>query len=243
MHADVDTRGARAGSAVAFDRLAQAIDAVLPQTQCTRCGYAACRPYAQAVARGEAEINRCPPGGAAGIRLLAEITGRPALPLDPACGAESPRRIAVVDEAHCIGCTICIQKCPVDAIVGAPKQMHAVIASLCTGCDLCVAPCPVDCIEMIPVRDAEPGWTESQRAAARTRFERRNARLAREVAHRLARRPASADTATPAHRGDKLAVIRGAVERVRARRGSRPAAPDAPVVDASHPRSRIDREE
>jgi Na+-translocating ferredoxin:NAD+ oxidoreductase subunit B len=243
MHADLETRGAWAFSTAASGSLADAIDAILPQTQCTRCGYPACRPYAEAVARGEAEINRCPPGGTAGIQLLAAITGRPVLPLDPACGAESPRRIAVVDEARCIGCTICIQKCPVDAIVGAPKQMHAVIASLCTGCDLCVAPCPVDCIEMIPVRDAGSDWTDSQRVGARARFERRNARLAREVAQRLARRPAGAETATPERRGDKLAVIRGAVERVRARRGSLPATPDTPVADASRPRPRIDREE
>ncbi len=140
--------------AQAFEALVARIDAVLPQTQCTRCGYPACRPYAEAIARGEAAINRCPPGGAEGVRTLARITGRPVLPLDPACGIETPTRVAIIDEDACIGCTKCIQACPVDAIVGASKLMHTVVADLCTGCELCVAPCPVDCIAMVPVRDA-----------------------------------------------------------------------------------------
>ena len=127
------------------------IDAVLPQTQCRRCGYPACRPYAEAVARGEAAINRCPPGGRQGVRALARITGSPALPLDPACGTEAPPCVAMIDETTCIGCTKCIQACPVDAIVGAGKLMHTVVAELCTGCELCLPPCPVDCIAMIPV--------------------------------------------------------------------------------------------
>ncbi len=134
--------------------LADRIDAVLPQTQCRRCGYEACRPYAEAVARGAAAINRCPPGGMEGVRALARITGRPVLPLDPECGVEAPLCVAVIDEAACIGCTKCIQACPVDAIVGASKLMHTVVADLCTGCELCIAPCPVDCIDMVPVRDA-----------------------------------------------------------------------------------------
>ncbi len=132
-----------------FESLADRIDAALPQTQCRRCGYPACRPYAEAIARGEAAINRCPPGGGQGVRTLARITGRPVLPLDPEYGAETPPRVAIIDEAVCIGCTKCIQACPVDAIVGANKLMHTVIADLCTGCELCVAPCPVDCIEMV----------------------------------------------------------------------------------------------
>jgi electron transport complex protein RnfB len=136
----------------ALDALVARIDAVLPQTQCTRCGYPACRPYAEAVARGEAAINRCPPGGTEGVRRLARITGRPALPLDPACGEETPPRVAVIDEDACIGCTKCIQACPVDAIVGARKLMHTVIADLCTGCELCIPPCPVDCIAMVAAR-------------------------------------------------------------------------------------------
>lgn len=131
-----------------FESLADRIDAALPQTQCRRCGYAACRPYAEAIARGKAPINRCPPGGRQGVQTLARLTGQPPLPLDPGCGTETPPRVAVIDEDACIGCTKCIQACPVDAIVGANKLMHTVIADLCTGCELCVAPCPVDCIEM-----------------------------------------------------------------------------------------------
>ena len=133
-----------------FDARVERIDAALPQTQCGRCGYPACRPYAEAIARGEAAINRCPPGGMAGVATLARITGQPAQPLDPACGAEAPPRVALIDEDVCIGCTKCIQACPVDAIVGASKLMHTVVADLCTGCELCVAPCPVDCIAMVP---------------------------------------------------------------------------------------------
>jgi electron transport complex protein RnfB len=132
------------------------IDALLPQTQCTRCGYPACRPYAEAIARGEAAINRCPPGGGAGIRALAVLTGQPVQPLDPECGREMPPRIAFIDEDVCIGCTKCIQACPTDAIVGASKLMHTVIPDLCTGCELCIPPCPVDCIAMLPVRADAP---------------------------------------------------------------------------------------
>lgn len=139
----------------ASDALVARIGAALPQTQCGRCGYPACRPYAEAVARGEAPINRCPPGGAEGVRMLARITGQPVLPLDPACGAEAPPRIALIDEDVCIGCTKCIQACPVDAIVGASKWMHTVIADRCTGCELCLPPCPVDCIAMV----ADPATT------------------------------------------------------------------------------------
>ena len=135
-----------------LDALVDRIDAALPQTQCTRCGYPACRPYAEAITRGEAAINRCPPGGTEGVRALARITGRPVLPLDPACGIEAPPSVAVIDEAVCNGCTKCIQACPVDAIVGASKLMHTVIADLCTGCELCIPPCPVDCIAMVPAR-------------------------------------------------------------------------------------------
>lgn len=131
------------------DALAARIDRLLPQTQCGQCGYAGCRPYADAIAQGTAEINQCPPGGAAGIRALADLLQRPRLPLNPANGIEKPKALAVIDEATCIGCTKCIQACPVDAIVGAPKLMHTVIAELCTGCELCLPPCPVDCIDML----------------------------------------------------------------------------------------------
>lgn len=137
-------------SAIDVATLTERIDALLPQTQCTRCGYPACRPYAEAIARGEAPINRCPPGGDAGIRALAALTGMPVVPLDPACGEEAPPTIALIDEEVCIGCTKCIQACPVDAIVGAAKLMHTVVPELCTGCELCIPPCPVDCIAMIP---------------------------------------------------------------------------------------------
>ncbi|MBS0381381.1 MAG: RnfABCDGE type electron transport complex subunit B [Proteobacteria bacterium] len=139
----------------ALEALATRIDAALPQTQCGRCGYPACRPYAEAIARGEAPINRCPPGGTEGVRTLARISGQPVLPLDRECGAEMPPRVALIDEEVCIGCTKCIQACPVDAIVGASKLMHTVIADLCTGCELCVAPCPVDCIAMVSAPHAD----------------------------------------------------------------------------------------
>jgi electron transport complex protein RnfB len=221
MHARTDTPFPSSGSDSPSSVLADAIDAILPQTQCTRCGYDACRPYADAIARGEAEINRCPPGGEAGIRALARLTGRPVLPLDSRCGAEGPRRVARVDESRCIGCTICIQKCPVDAIVGAPKQMHTVLAALCTGCDLCVAPCPVDCIEMVSPQDAESGWNGAQRDRARARFARRNERLAREAALRLAHRADGAPARVREPGAERLAVIRGAVQRARAKRASR----------------------
>jgi len=224
MHADMDVRGNDARSATGSGRLAEVIDAVLPQTQCTRCGYPGCRPYAEAVARGDAAINRCPPGGDEGVRALAALTDQPALQLDPACGEAKPRMLALIDEAHCIGCTICIQKCPVDAIIGAPKQMHAVVAALCTGCDLCVAPCPVDCIAMVPADRGDAGWSDAQRAGARARFERRNTRLASEAALRLMHRPAFAGVSAPEPEASKLAVIRAAVERARAKRASRTAA-------------------
>jgi electron transport complex protein RnfB len=130
---------------------AEQIDALLPQTQCTRCGYTGCMPYAEALAAGLADINQCPPGGAATIAALAELLDVPAKPLNPANGAESPLRVAWIDEARCIGCAKCLAPCPVDAIVGAQKLMHTVIRALCTGCELCLPPCPVDCIEMRPV--------------------------------------------------------------------------------------------
>ncbi len=131
------------------DDLAQRIDALLPQTQCGQCGYAGCMPYAKSIAAGEADINQCPPGGEAGVRALAVLLGRDAKPLNPDNGVEKPFRIALIREAECIGCTKCIQACPVDAIVGASKRMHTVLADLCTGCELCIPPCPVDCIDLV----------------------------------------------------------------------------------------------
>ena len=136
-------------TAAEIEVLAERIDRLLPQTQCTRCGYPACLPYARAIATGEADINRCPPGGDAGIRDLAQLLGRELLPLNPDCGIEAPLRVAVIREAECIGCTKCIQVCPVDAIIGASKLMHTVLADICTGCELCLPPCPVDCIDLL----------------------------------------------------------------------------------------------
>ena len=132
------------------ETLVERIDRLLPQTQCGQCGFEGCRPYAEALARGEAGIDHCPPGGDAGARALAKLLGVPALPYDRERGECKPGIVAVIIEADCIGCTKCIQACPVDAIVGASKLMHTVIAPLCTGCELCVAPCPVDCIVMQP---------------------------------------------------------------------------------------------
>jgi electron transport complex protein RnfB len=134
---------------LAQEALIESIDRLLPQTQCGQCGHPGCRPYATAIAAGTADINQCPPGGEAGVRALAELLGREAKPLNPANGIEKPNVVALIVEEDCIGCTKCIQACPVDAIVGAPKRMHTVIADLCTGCELCLPPCPVDCIELV----------------------------------------------------------------------------------------------
>ena len=191
--------------------LAQRIDALLPQTQCTRCGYADCRAYAEAIAAGAADINRCPPGGDTTLAALATLTGRPLRALDPACGAVAPLTLAVIDEAACIGCTLCIQACPVDAIIGAPKRMHAVLPSLCSGCDLCLPPCPVDCITMVA---APRAWTDADATAARIRHDARAARLAR--AERIARRPA-----VDADRARRQAAVAAAMDRARTRRAAR----------------------
>jgi Na+-translocating ferredoxin:NAD+ oxidoreductase subunit B len=192
--------------------LAESIDAVLPQTQCTRCGYAACRPYADAIAAGTADINRCPPGGERVIAALALLTGRAAKPLAPECGEPAPLRRAVIDEATCIGCTLCIQACPVDAILGAQQRMHTVLPSLCTGCELCVAPCPVDCITLVPVARA---WTDDDAAAAKERFSLRAARLARNK-RGVRRAPLVADA--DIQRARRQAAVAAALSRARARR-------------------------
>ncbi len=152
---------------VAGDPLADKIDALLPQTQCGQCGFPGCKPYAEAIARGEADINQCPPGGEEGVKALADLLGVEAKPLNEEEGAKKPKCVAVIDEQKCIGCTLCIQACPVDAILGAAKLMHTVIVSECTGCELCLPPCPVDCITMEPVPEtlAEWRWPEpGQRA-------------------------------------------------------------------------------
>lgn len=155
------------------------IDALLPQTQCTRCGFDGCRPYAQAIADGAAQINQCPPGGAPTITALASLLSRDALPLNPANGTEGPPLIAVIDEDRCIGCVKCLPPCPVDAIVGARKQMHTVIAALCTGCELCIAPCPVDCISMIPRSSLSDSSAAPEPHENRVRYAAHNQRLSR----------------------------------------------------------------
>ena len=137
------------------DPVVDKIDAILPQTQCGQCGYPGCKPYATAISAGEADINLCPPGGMDGVRKLADLLGREVKPLD---AEEKPKQLAIIIEETCIGCTLCIQACPVDAIVGAAKQMHTVVESLCTGCELCVKPCPVECIEMRPITENLENW-------------------------------------------------------------------------------------
>ncbi|MEP7300079.1 MAG: RnfABCDGE type electron transport complex subunit B [Caldimonas sp.] len=159
--------------------LADHLENALPQTQCTRCGYADCRAYAEAIAAGAAELNRCPPGGAEGIARLARIAGRESLPLDPACGHEAARAVALIDEAACIGCALCLKSCPVDAIVGAGKRMHVVIGDLCTGCELCLPACPVDCIALVPASGTATGWSAwspPQASVARARYAARRQR-------------------------------------------------------------------
>ncbi|CUT16918.1 electron transport complex protein rnfB [Candidatus Ichthyocystis hellenicum] len=138
--------------------LVDEIDDILPQTQCGQCGYPGCRPYAEAIAAGKADINQCPPGGDDGIRKLAELLNKDVKKLNESHGQNKPKSVAVIDEFTCIGCTLCIQACPVDAIVGAAKQNHTVIKEYCTGCELCIAPCPVDCIEMISTEDSLGQW-------------------------------------------------------------------------------------
>jgi len=176
-------------------RLFERLNAALPQTQCTRCGYPDCRAYAEALAAGEADIDRCPPGGAEGVRRLAAALGRAPRPLDPAHGVEGPRRVVHIDERTCIGCTLCIQACPVDAILGAPKRMHAVVEADCTGCELCLPACPVDCLVL---EDATPGatgwdaWSPAQAERTRARYARRAVRLARDEQERAARLAAKA---------------------------------------------------
>ncbi len=176
--------------------LADRIDALLPQTQCTRCGYDGCRPYAEAVADGAAAINRCPPGGAAGIDALARLLGRDPLPLDPACGTEADPAVACIDPDACIGCARCLPACPVDAILGAQRYLHTVLARACNGCELCIASCPVDCIGMRPRPPGEPAPAPAEN---RARYDGHRARLRRSAQQRsalLAERKGSAPAAT-----------------------------------------------
>lgn len=225
--------------------LIQRIDALLPQTQCGKCGHPGCKPYAQGIADGEA-INKCPPGGSETIAGLARLLQVPVLELDTSRGS-APAQIAFIREAECIGCTKCIQACPVDAIVGAAKLMHTVIIDECTGCDLCVAPCPVDCIEMQPLPLASvlpivgglaPDLAQqrarnAKRDHARRRFEQRNARLQREEQQKLAERQARAQRAVQASTStSSLNPVQAAVERVRAQK--------AAAADAALKKAKID---
>ncbi len=209
--------------------LADRINEVLPQTQCTQCGFNGCRPYAEAIACGQAEINQCPPGGHAGIVQLAQLLGRPVVPLNPAHGTERPRRVAHIRPDLCIGCTLCIQACPVDAIVGAPKYLHTVLADQCTGCDLCVPPCPVDCIDMkedMPDGSRVSPWTRTDAAAARQRHTAREQRLIREREENDARlrekalaklAAFDAQTTRSTEEQRKRAIVLAAIERAKQR--------------------------
>lgn len=228
--------------------LADQIEDLLPQTQCTKCGYSACRPYAEAIASGDANYNQCPPGGAEGVARLAQLLGKPVIPINPVNGVERARPVALIDESLCIGCTLCIQACPVDAIVGAAKQMHTVLPDLCTGCDLCVAPCPVDCIAMVDVTPGSTGWdawSQQQADAARKRHDFHRFRLQREKEENDARLAAKAAaklkeieaalTSTPEEKAGqqrKKAIIQAAIERARLKKASTAPLESTSVIPA-----------
>lgn len=213
--------------------LADRILDALPQTQCTRCGYPDCKAYAQAIALEQAPINQCPPGGAEGVAVLARLTGKPVQPLNLEHGLEGPMTVAVIDEAWCIGCTLCIKACPTDAILGSNKVMHTVIESACTGCDLCLPVCPVDCIEMVPISGDKTGWaawSAELASQARVRYESRQIRLVKEEQEHAARQEAKAamklaDLETHTHVAEdpdkemarKRAIIEAAMAKAKAR--------------------------
>ena len=198
--------------------LAERIHTALPQTQCTRCGYDDCAAYAQAISGDTAAINQCPPGGAEGIARLAAITGRPPLPLNPENGVEGPRAVAVIDEAWCIGCTLCMPVCPTDAILGSNKRMHTVIEPSCTGCELCVAVCPVDCISMENITGERSGWQAWSQPQADEALRRYGFHCTREqIARDLTPDPDPGARADEAAR--KRAMIEAALARSREKRG------------------------
>ena len=217
---------------------AAAILALLPQTQCTRCGYADCAGYAQAVADGAAGINQCPPGGAQGVQRLAALTGRPVVALSALHGHEGPRSMAVIDEDWCIGCTLCIKACPTDAIMGSNKRMHTVIEPYCTGCALCLPVCPVDCITLTDVTPGAGGWSawsQPQADLARDRYKFHSYRVSRDKAENDKRLEEKAQAALvdlpqhsqhtdPAVLDQKRAVIESVLARARQRRAAGPAA-------------------
>jgi electron transport complex protein RnfB len=193
--------------------LAASLLGALPQTQCRRCGYADCQGYAEAMAAGAADVNRCPPGGEEGVARLARIAGRPARPLDPDCGSEAPRALARIHEAACIGCALCLKACPADAIVGAATRMHTVAEALCTGCALCVPACPVDCIALVPESGDRTGWSAwsaEEADQARVRYARHKQRF---------EAPPPAATAAVAPSARQLAVA-AALARARAARAA-----------------------
>ena len=209
------------------------INAALPQTQCTRCGYPDCAAYAEAIAMQNAPINQCPPGGAEGIARLSAITGQPLLPLNPVNGVEGPRAVAVIDEAWCIGCTLCLDACPPDAIFGSNKLMHTVIEPHCTGCELCIPVCPVDCISMENVTGAQSGWAAWSSVQADNALERYTIHSARRIIE-LGRSTKTPETIDKSAAGE-------------AKPASDPAAPDAAlqkraVIDAALARARSLRE-
>jgi Na+-translocating ferredoxin:NAD+ oxidoreductase subunit B len=212
--------------------LVDQIEDALPQTQCTRCGYPDCRRYAQAIASGAAAINQCPPGGSEGIARLSAITGHAAQALNPTNGTEGPLKLAVIDEQWCIGCTLCIKACPVDAIIGAPKVMHTVIAQDCTGCELCIAPCPVDCISLVDVTPGKTGWqawTQTQADTSRKRYAFHLMRVERDKtdnderleSKRIAKLEEMGDAADDEAQR-KRAIIAAAMERARLVREGKP---------------------
>ena len=223
------------------ESLTERIDALLPQTQCQRCGYPDCRSYAAALEVGTAEINQCPPGGQEGVARLAALLSRPALPLNPAHGSEGPMTVAVIDEQWCIGCTLCLKACPTDAIVGTHKRMHTVIERYCTGCDLCLPVCPVDCIQMLavgaadgaqPVATGWSAWSPAQAEQARQRYTQRQQRLQREAQaqqqrliakaeSKLADLPSHSKHTDPAVLERKRALIEAALARARAAQAAR----------------------